>query len=622
MRQIKAILIKEIRQHWDIFSLLIIVQAFLAWLIVRGIENSESSVSVFEAVPGFTNLFMPISILLLSKRLFVSEYQEKTRDFLDGLPVGRGRMLTLKLFFALALLCLIFASLVLLVAYSGQDNQVVTLRFLAILLIRGFGYIVCGLGFCFMVSFTGRFRNMSYFLAILALFSIEFVTDISLNQTGPFSLVSSHTMPYERTSLPWEAFSQSIGFGLLCTAIGFFLALYRGGALIRALSGRMTLREKCAAGLGFLIFTGVINTVDLRRQKAPFDFVSENVIRSESGRVEVLYFEPEQKQKAARLQTWLEKKVLALEQTVLHRKSPPVRVVLSTRLDGHTFDPSTLSRRDGVMWRCNYLLEDFDQTRFGGLLFHSIINRSSRRMATYDPQHWFLDGFCHWWVEREQPERLLQAYWVQDQLGVTQQDVRDWSLLSDRVGSDQAESIGFSLVHHLETSFGEDTVLKLAEALYSRQPHYDVREAFVQWWNPATEDFQECTGQDFSKFLDSWLSHRSEEAGRALAKIPHFEAAFSFEQDSLVYRLSFQSPPPPDTIWSLSHTSLKPYDALVDVDSLKRVEHAWSAGKLEQEERLKNVYSPGQRVLLFVEVDLPQLRYPLQLPSKRLEVSQ
>lgn len=622
MRQLKSLFVKEWRQSSDLFLAVLASLIILSWLFAKGASLNDNTVSVLQALPGLLLLFVPLASVSLSKRLFVSEQQMHTHKFLEALPVKRWWMLLLKYLLAVAVLSLSVVIMMLIVIAYSYQSELITGEFFLILLGRAAGYTYLVWSFCFLVGFSGRFRNTLFTAAFLVLVGIAAATSIPLQETGPLALVNHNDMPFERKLMPWQAFYQCLLWGTAASLAGFGFALWRGGMLARRMAGHMSLKEKSWAGIFMILFVMVVSFVDLKQAKEPFEFSSPELVRSEKLALDILYFDDASQAQAQALHAWLEAKLIKLREEVIRSPLPPVRVALSQSLDGETFESATMGQNDGILWRCNYGHPDFNRESFGGEIFHSVLNHSSKGMATFDPDHWFLDGFSAWWAAPRQKERLVMAHYLVKDQKLHREFIEDWALLSDRHGFQGAFHIAYSLVLHMEETWGSEVVISLARDLYSRKYHRDVRDALQRLTHPLSALLEKHTKTDFDAFMASWevwLREQGGKAGQEFAAIPEMSSRIWLQDEDIHYELGL-SEEMPELRWSLSHAALTPYDQLVEYHDLKREEHFWKKGEWKQSQVLKDTYSSGQRALVFIELELPGYRYPFQLSTQRVEI--
>ena len=82
----RALIVKELRQHWLAFSLSMGLCGLGVLLLVL-VVASEDSGSWFRVLKQFLQTFYVIMALVVCNRLVVREYQGRTQLFLDVLPI-------------------------------------------------------------------------------------------------------------------------------------------------------------------------------------------------------------------------------------------------------------------------------------------------------------------------------------------------------------------------------------------------------------------------------------------------------------------------------------------------------------------------------------------------------
>ena len=620
-RQLRAILKKELRQNATLFLIMGVVMTALTYLLSVGSAANENTVTVLEIVPVGLLLYVPVASVYLSKRLFVSEQESNTHLFLEALPIARWPMYLVKYLLSLTFLGGSVLLMLAVVLKQTIKTEPVDSYMIWLLVCRALGYSFFIWSLCFAAGFGGRFRTTILWTTLLVAVGVGSSTSIPLDELGPLALVSTSDLPFNKWEFPWEPLLKALGLGMLLTGLGFAVCLWRDGLLARRLSGRMSVLEKSAGGvLVLLIITG-FNLADFRMAKEPFEFYEEFVLKSEKTPLSILYLEPEHKERAEALMTYLEPKIAKLEQEVLSSTPPALNISLHPSFDGRTFDLATLKENDGILWRCAFHRDDFREDEFAAELVHSILVRSTNGLATFDPEHWFLDGFSVWWVEPESAERLWLASWIANRNELDVERLEGWGVLSDQLGWTAASSLAYSAVVQLERKGGPEGVVRLARHLYSTPYPRDVRAAFVKLRRPLWSELEEITKLSPAQFVTDWKESLQSGFEADRSSYPDVSAELSAQSDELRVRVVSKDPPASGTSWSFSHQLLPAYDRAVRPQDSKKEEFVWPAEEKSDEESLLDEYSSGQRVHLLVELNLPDHRFELPLLCERMELT-
>ena len=598
-----------------------VVMTILTYLLSVGTAAKEDTVTVLEIVPIGLLLYVPVACVYLSKRLFVSEQEANTHLFLEALPIARWPMYLVKYLLSLAFLGGSVLLMLAVVLKQTVKTEPIDSWMVWLLVCRALGYSFFIWSVCFAAGFGGRFRTTILWTTLLVAIGVGSSTSIPLDELGPLALVSTSDLPFNKWEFPWEPLLKALGFGLLLTGLGFAICLWRDGLLARRLSGRMSVLEKSVGGVFVLLIITGFNLVDFRMAKEPFYFYEDYVLKSEKAPISILYLEPEYKERADALMGYLEPRIAKLEQEVLLSTPPALNISLHPGFDGRTFDLATLQENDGILWRCAFHRDDFREDEFAAELVHSILNRSTNGLATYDPEHWFLDGFSVWWVESESPERLWLASWIANRNKLDVERLEGWGVLSDQIGWTGASSLAYSAVVQLEEKGGPEGVVRLARHLYSTPYPRDLRAAFAKLRRPLWSELEESTTLDPAQFVSHWKESLQAGFEADRSSYPDVSAELSAQSDELRVRVVFKEPPPSGTSWSFSHQLLPAFDRAIRPQDSKKEEFVWVAGQKSDEESLLDEYSSGQRVHLLVELNLPDHRFELPLLGERVELS-
>lgn len=625
MATLRALLRKETREHGAAVFILVACLSTLLWLSIRGIQIQENQTSTLDFIPIYLLSYTVVAAMILSQRLVVREYQAHTQRFLETLPLQRWQVIGLK--YVLGLLVLVGIGLLAVGAgvNSASRNELVDGVFTSILVVKTLVYLFCLWGGCYLIGFTGRFRQPIFFGSFLLLAGTAGVTDIRIMDLPPLALVDPSVMPYERTEFPWGSLLASLLLGCVLSWGAFALATWREGQMVSRLSGRLTQREKAVACTLILAYVVAVTVIDLKKPKEPFEFSDGLILKSEIVPLEILYLNSTDRDASAALISSLEPPLTRLQEELKLEKMPPLRVALTRNLDGITFDSASLPRKDGCLLRANFVAKDFDRDGFSALMIHELLGAVTQSRAQVDPHHWFLDGFAIWWTTSHPEVRLSEALWAVEEGVPTLQELEAWSLLSDIHGDEVAGSLAYSLVRSMEVQHGRDSVLELARRLYVRPFHQDAREWLHRLFHPLRDQFATVTGQSLEGFLPNWSQWLRERASdpdvMALwEEMVRPRAAVRFEGTSLIYALEFDQLPSEGTRWALLHIKAGPSDAPINPSDYRREEHFWPPTEKEQQFSLTDEYSPGDRVSVVVTVTHPGRQHPLRVFSQRMMV--
>lgn len=623
MRAVRALFRKELREHGVAVFVLLAVLTVLLILSLIGVQAQGDKTSTLEFIPFYLLTYFTIAAMVLSNRLVVREFQAHTQHFLETLPLLRWQVVALKYALGFLILSLVACGALVAGSLSAVRSEPIGVNFATFMGLRALGYLFWLWSACFFVGFTGRFRQPIFWSFFLILMGTEISTDLSVMDFPPLALVDPSIMPYERVNFPVAVFLQDLLLGGCLMAAAFVIATWREGQLVSQLSGRLTQAEKAAVATILVGYVLAVAVIDEKRPKAPFQFPQDEVLVSQTVPLEILYLSEPGREKAEKLLAWLEPRLKGLEEEV-GLKLPRLRVALSESLDGVTYNIANMGKKDGVLIRCNFMDSGFERESMGALLVHQALAYHTRGRAMLESGHWFLDGFSVWWMESPEgrPSRQDEAMWVVREGFPTAEEVERWGLQIDGHGYRGMDSFAYTGILYLEETHGREAVLKLAKLLYNREVNHDIRELFQQWMHPTRSRFLEASGVEFETFVEGWADWFVSQGDGAslLAQLGRPEGQITATKEGLEYSLEFSKAPPKGTGWTLLHITAGPFDAPIAERGRKREEHLWKDGQTSQSKSLNDVYSPGDRVLVCLEVQFPGRAHPFRVVTRRLEL--
>ncbi len=645
MRRLKSLLGKELGQHAVVgIGLTVCLAGAYALLLAAALLGAET-VSLMEAHGGFL-LFVTLAALVLGNRLVVAEYYGRTQLFVEALPAARWEMVAVKYVLGLTFLLLANGSSLAVTALAALSREPIDARFLGIAGARTACYLFFIWSFFFAMGMLGRFRTALYLAILLALVMVDEMTAFEFQRFGPLALLDRGTLPFEREVLPWRAITETVALGAAWAALAFALALIHEGSVAEALARRMSLREKAVLGGLFVALMLAIAFLDERRDKEPYAFEQQEVLRSDTVPLEVLYLLPERRADAEALLGRLEGDLEALVQALGWRRLPAVRVAFAPALDPGIYDTAVLDENDGLLVRANFQPADgWDSQDFSAHLLQLVLDEATGGRARFEPKAWLRYGFAHWWAGQAESRPggrpmehlgqgcrdgslpVLRALWATRGEPLTEDRLAKWLRYRERIGEGLAEAVALSGLLVLEQHHGRDAVLALAREVFGRQPPEDLRELLYEWRHPMAAVFAQATSVDWSRFLAEWNAELERLRGapacrEQLADIAEGEGSIEIEHGEgavrdLAYSFRFARPPPAGTLVTLLHHRLTPFDGELERHDLKRVEKLWPDATGEATWRLAGFYGPGSRVFLALEVESNPLGCPIRLWAQR-----
>ena len=661
MRRLNALLGKEIRQHALAVLALMACLAALYLLMLIGTWAQPDTVSLMEAHSAFL-IFVLLAAMVLGNRLVVAEYHGRTQLFVEALPVARWEMLAVKLAVGWLLLLAAAGLSLLFTALAALSREPIDARFLAIVAARTGAFVSFIWAFFFALGLVGRFRAPIYIALVLALGFVDQMTAFEAQRFGPFAVLDN--LPFERQVLPARAILETLGLGAFFTTLAFALALIHEGSVAEALARRMSLREKAVIGMLFVAVLLALVVFDQRRDKEPYAFAHDQVVRSDTVPLEILYLLPERKPDAETLLGELENELGALSRMLGWESLPEVRIAYGPSLDAGIYDPAELEENDGILVRANFSTKDgrtqhgstgngrsedgWNPRDFSAYVVGLVLDEATRGRARFEPKAWLRDGFAHWWSlrglagheARESPDLeeacrtgsgpLLRALWATRHQPLDEHRLGAWFRYRERHGEQLAEAVAFSGLMVLELRHGRGAVESLARQVFGREPQEDLRELFYEWRHPMATVFENATGLGWPGLIADWNAElqrlrATPACSRALAAISDGSGTLAIEHGKgtvrdVVFGFRFAESPPPGTLVTLLHQRLTPFDGVIERRDLRRVEKLWPAESREASWRLPGFYAQGSRVFLALEIESAVLRCPIRLAAQRRDL--
>lgn len=626
---------KEVHQHrWPLVALSLLLLVGLG-LNLWEEESARRSLSLFEAANRFVIIFLPMAALLLGNRLVVNEYQGRTQRFVEALPIHRMEMLMGKFLFGWAYLICASSVALLVVSVMASEIEAPDLHFAWILTVRTQAFVYCLWCFVFAMGFTGKLRIPIYVGIVFTIIILLHFKDLDLQRFGPFALIDPETFSLERNAIPVYQTLQTLAVGSGCLCLALCLASIREGSVAETLAQRMTRREKMTVGAILIVSLFASIVLEERREKEPYRFKSEAVVRVDDPPIDILYGQAGIKPHAQQLLNRLQISLREFYDHIGITERPAVNIAYSASLDGRTYETARLDDVDGVLIRANfYALTANREKALAAYLLRAILVKSTHHRSRFEPKYWLHDGLSRWYFEHGVGEGsatvneqlLLRALVAVGEDGIQARDLRRWAEIREQIGEPLAEALAYTGLVALEDRKGRAAVLALARGMYGREFTDDVRETFYEWHHPMARLFAQTTGLSWKEFLEHWntwlriqRAHHDRQA--RLATLQGILANVEIRSRDgglrdIEYRFIFdQGPPESGTVCTLLHRKLSPFSRAIKPHSLLREEQICNPNASTR--RLSGRYGPGERVFLGLEVDSILLDTPVRVYAQR-----
>jgi hypothetical protein len=646
MRRLGALIGKELREHGLVLGALTLLLVGVALLLLLGSLAASRTMTLLETHATFVRFFLPIAALALGHRLIVLEYQRGTQRFLEALPLRRWEVLVTKLALALGVLSIAALGSLALSLAAAALREPITLRWVAIVLVKTELFALTLGVFFLTMGLAGRFRIPIYLTLLFALAFLGFATDVELARFGPFALVGERFV-LERDRLPVGEVLETALLIAGMLGIGAFLALGREGSIADALARRMSAREKAIVGVVLIGAMVASELFDTKKDKDPFTFDHEAVVRLEDPRVEVLYLEPRHRPRAEALAALVASDLRGVRDALALEALPAVHVALRESIDPRAIERVELEENDGVLVRASFASDGFDRDALRARLIERVLEHVTGDRAAFEPYAWVRTGFAEAWVHsvgwrapprarpgsaaplpsparsgEALPSPALRALHVARTERPRFVTLARWQRTEERLGPAGAEGLAYAAAAAIVARAGQPKWLAFARSTIAREPPPAALAVIDLRLDPIAARLERETGMS-PEALDAAMQEqiarwRASERARRLARVPRLRASLAMEGRAIVWRVSADRPFEPGATCSLLHAAAGPFDRPLRPEALFREERLCAA--LADPEALAGRHGPGERVLVAVELDTPTLGAPVRVAAARLEV--
>jgi hypothetical protein len=598
-----ALILKELRQHWLAFLLIGLLSGFGLLVLTAGVAIQGLSGSMFEALLLFLRSFFLVATLVLCNRLVVCEYQSKTQLFLQGLPISRLHMVTVKYLFGLLLIMTMVTIAFLSLLLVSAPQEELTTRFVQLLAARTYAFAWCAYSCFFMMGLLGRYRVAIYLFAIMGCMAVDTLTKLELSRFGPFALLDNQ-FGYERFDWPTESLMVTVGITIGLVTVTGILALVREGSVASLLAEKMSHREKVFLAVLLLGFVFAVSIFDERAKKQPFDLPNSIVAEVGDVTVKVSVGASSDTDRGLRLAEMVAGEVAALQEYLRVDEFPPIFIVQRRDLDAERYERAVLDGAEGLLVRANFLSDDWQDGRFLSWILRELIISASDGRVKLEPNMWVLDGFALYWnCQDAESKRMdyatldLRAAYGKER-GFAVNDAKNWLTYRERVGEEIAAAVAWSGLISLKQSQGEPACRSFLQAMLDCNVPGDVRGVWHEWQNPLPQVMEREAGLPLADFMATWsegLETRRRERAEDLTRIPKLEGTIRFEAMSASTRIvsfEFSCDPPPEKRFTLIHIKLPPFDDELPTRQLHREEFQYAS---QRNGELPGSYARGTR---------------------------
>ncbi|MGB7183485.1 MAG: hypothetical protein WBD51_16210 [Burkholderiaceae bacterium] len=637
---VRTLLFKDIQEHLVPVALLAAGSLLLLILMLIQTRASELSLNSMQVVRLAVITTLPLVAFILGNRLIVREYLNRTRLFVEALPVGSSLPLLVKYFTGFTLMLGLSGLLVLAATLGASAGDDIDARLAGLILLRtaGMATLFWSIAFCF--SLCGHLRLVLYMVLITISYFILASPYLEENQIGPFALVDSDIFAYERDVTPWLDLAKTIGLSACFTICGFILALVNEGSVAERLAKPMSRRDLVAIALVVISSFTVMHTLERQWTKTPYVLSGETVLRNEAPPIAIRYEHAEHKKRGEAMMRRLSNLFSTMQQTIGLRDLPTVRIWLDQDMDP---DELKLWTTDGVVIHANFSAYDsYENSILDTVVIHGIFQNLTANRAVFEPNHWVTDGVSHWWARKpltgqqrisHDNEVIARAVIALERSPYPVDLIHNFQQLADSIGHLSAEALAFSALIYLEKTHGEESIHALARNFLA-SPVGDNTLGMVHDRLPSSASrFASITGVDWPDFMVNWRRWLSEQASQAgvaefLDVVPKISGQINNRTDESGVRWIVGSyvptaesqgdKPGPDAVCVLKHDRITAFDDEIWLNNDIRDEApCTTAGAAHQ---LQSPYAPGERAYVVLQFEHPKWHWPIMLKSRRLTI--
>ncbi len=617
---IRAIFLKEWREHRFAFAAYVGLMGLL--LLAQYWANAETLATgnAFELVRLQCYLAATFGALLLSHRLIVREYGQKTQLFLETLPVTRARLLAFKLLLGAGLVLLPIALALGFAAWLVREHELLTARHVALVALRATLPVWVGWTLLALTGLVGRYRNPLLLSLLVGLLVLDSATSFEVSRLGTLLLLGDD-FAYARHQLPWRGALVCSSLIAVFVALSFALVLFRDGTLAELLSDRMSHREKVFIACGLIGFMYLGTLFENAKAKDPFR-LHEGTSASQGGAVvQVAPAEGFEEPRAQKLGEQVARDVAELSAYLDAGDPPPVSLLPARELDADVFERAELTTQDGLVLRANFGAPDFDARQFRAFLARELIDWTSNGHALREERRWLRDGFAILWAYRDEADASqleLRAAYAAGRF--TPERAPQWLAVSEALGPCLSDSVAWVGARAVRARLGEEGFAALIRATLGGRPSKGVWGLLR---SGSVRSALEARGLGWPDVLALW-SRALEEAARGqagplkAARRPTAQLWLDRESPvtfSVRHALTVAPSPSGTLRYTFLARRLGAFDAEVPPRDFERFS-AVAPGP----ERAPRSFARGERWLWAVEVPEPALGCAVRVHGERREL--
>ncbi|MEM7601905.1 MAG: hypothetical protein AAF357_10885 [Verrucomicrobiota bacterium] len=499
---------KELRQHGVWLAIILPITWLLFAIVTFATMANGMAGGVFYSIGQGLSFLLIIPTYLLCHLLIAVEFRNRSRLFLEGLPLSRVRLVMVKALLALTVGFVMSAGIILVGVLVSAGAEAISPRYFGILLSSAIVWTSFLIGVSFFLSFLGRYKIFVIIAILLGLAVFSNMATVPLSAFPPFGLIQH--FGFERDQWPIEHQWQTVLITIGLFGAGFTIGLAKEGSVASLLGEVMSYREKMMLGAGLAIVFFALSPF-LEEKAEPFRipgaveesyegvqvFVSpEDIDRPVDEDVSLAAFLARE---IAENRDWL---------GISPDEFPPIYIVENTNLEDEMIEWDWVEGDRIVLMYAGYREEGFSKAKLLAYTMSTSLSVHTLGRADQENRWWIVCGIEGLW-EMETADanavtaREKVAYETIQEHGFSVERLMGRDLYSEEAGWREADAVAWMSFRYLEETVGIEKVQSLVRASVTHPvTRKDGRPVFRELIDSVPRVFSRETGMTLETFVD------------------------------------------------------------------------------------------------------------------------